>query len=312
MYPVARTNSAIAKTTGIDSNLADKWIQFVDASEKTINTYKTNIRQFFKFLASMGITRPTRETVLQYRAYLSETCKPATVQGYIVALRQFFQWTELEGLYPNVATRVKGAKLDNREHKKDYLTGKQAQQLLGAIDRSTLKGKRDYAILAVMLTTGLRTISIIRANVGDMRVSGHGAVLYYQGKGRSERAEYVKLAEPVELALREYLAARGEHDAKAPLFASTANLNNGGRLTTRTISKLAKASFAAIGLISDRITAHSLRHTAATLNLLNGGSLAETQQLLGHQNINTTMIYSHALERANNESENRIAQAIFA
>lgn len=66
----------------------------------------------------------------------------------------------------------------------------------------------------------------------------------------------------------------------------------------------------AAGYDSDRLTAHSMRHTAATLNLLNGGSLEETQQLLGHSNISTTMIYSHALKRTQNESENRIEAAI--
>ena len=82
-------------------------------------------------------------------------------------------------------------------------------------------------------------------------------------------------------------------------------------MTTRSISRVAKENLVAAGLESDRLTAHSLRHTAATLNLLNGGTVEETQQLLGHANIKTTLIYSHALERAKNESENRIAAAIF-
>lgn len=67
---------------------------------------------------------------------------------------------------------------------------------------------------------------------------------------------------------------------------------------------------AAAGLRSSRLTGHSLRHTAATLNLLYGGSVEETMQLLGHSNVNTTLIYSHALERAANNSEERIAKAI--
>ncbi len=68
----------------------------------------------------------------------------------------------------------------------------------------------------------------------------------------------------------------------------------------------------AAGLDSERLTAHSLRHTAATLNLLAGGSVQETQQLLRHSNIGTTMIYAHNLERAANNSEARIAAALFA
>ena len=66
------------------------------------------------------------------------------------------------------------------------------------------------------------------------------------------------------------------------------------------------------GLKSDRLTAHSLRHTTATLNLLNGGTPEETMQLLRHSNLNTTLIYSHTIERANNKSEERVAKAIFS
>ena len=77
------------------------------------------------------------------------------------------------------------------------------------------------------------------------------------------------------------------------------------------ISLIIKKRLKAAGYDSDRLTAHSLRHTAATLNLLNGASLEETQQLLRHTSINTTMIYVHALERAENNSEARIAAAIF-
>jgi len=72
-----------------------------------------------------------------------------------------------------------------------------------------------------------------------------------------------------------------------------------------------KKAFKASGYDSDRLTAHSLRHTAGTLNLLNGGSLEDTQQLLRHSNINTTMIYLHHIDRAKNQSEERIAGALF-
>jgi integrase/recombinase XerC len=81
-------------------------------------------------------------------------------------------------------------------------------------------------------------------------------------------------------------------------------------MTTRSISRIVKENMAGADLISDRLTAHSLRHTTATLNLLNGGTPEETRQLLRHANINTTMIYRHALERANNNSESRIVKAI--
>lgn len=303
-------NRALAEQQTLSVELFSRWTSYIDASPKTIDTYSKAIKQFFLYLSDNGINRPKREDIVAYRDYLKQNHKPTTVQSYLAAVKLFFQWTEREGLYPNVADRVKGAKLDT-EHKKDYLTSKQTAKLLGAIDRSSLKGLRDYAILSLMVTTGLRTISIIRADIGDIRAAGDDTALYYQGKGHEEKADYVKLAEPVEEAIRAYLTARGESDIKAPLFCSISNKNSGGRMTTRSISRVAKEHLIEIGLDSDRLTAHSLRHTAATLNLLNGATVEETKQLLGHQNINTTLIYSHALDRAKNNSEKRIAKAIF-
>ena len=296
--------------TELSGGLFSRWASYIDASPKTIDTYKKAVKQFALYLQAEGITKPQREDIVAYRDSLKKDHKPTTVQSYLAAVKLFFQWTEREGLYPNVADRVKGAKLDT-EHKKDYLTTKQVTKLLGAVDRTTLKGKRDYALLSVMVTTGLRTISIINANIEDIRAAGDATALFYRGKGHEEKATYVKLAEPVEEALRDYLKARGTAEGTEPLFSSVANRNNGGRMTTRSISRVVKESLIGVNLKSDRLTAHSLRHTAATLNLLNGGTVEETQQLLDHANINTTLIYSHALDRAKNNSEKRIAKAIF-
>ena len=294
----------------ISEEVFNSWTSFIDASPRTVETYSKAIKQFFRYLQGKGIKQPQREDIVAYREYLSKDHKPTTVQSYLAAVKLFFQWAEQEKIYPNIAQRVKGAKLDT-EHKKDYLTKKQVSKLLKSIDRSTLKGKRDYAMLSLMVTTGLRTVSIINANVEDIRAAGDATALYYKGKGHQEKATYVKLAEPVEEAIRDYLKARGRADGKEPLFTSTAHRNNGDRMTTRSISRVAKERLVDIGLDSDRLTAHSFRHTAATLNLLNGGTVEETQQLLDHKNINTTLIYSHALERAKNNSEKRIAKAIF-
>ena len=303
-------SNAIVENRQLTGDLVTRWEAYIDASPKTVETYTKAVKQFFVYIQARQIRQPQRADIIAYRDYLKLDHKPTTVQNYIAALKIFFQWTEQERIYPNVADRVKGAKLDS-EHKKDYLTTKQVGKLLRSVDRSTLKGKRDYALLSLMVTTGLRTISIIRADVGDIRAAGNDTALYYQGKGHEEKADYVKLSEPVEDAIRDYLKARGPVEATAPLFSSTANRNAGGRMTTRSISRDVKDHLIAVGLNSDRLTAHSLRHTAATLNLLNGGTVEETQQLLGHRNINTTLIYSHALERANNNSEIRISHAIF-
>ena len=292
--------------------LYSRWIRYLDAKPRTVDTYTRAVRQFFKYRAAHGIAEPSREDIIAFREYLKASGhKPTTVQSYITALRLFFQWVSLETGQPNIAEHIKGAKLDN-EHKKDPLTTRQVKTLLSSVNRATIRGKRDYAILALMLTTGLRTVSVADADIADVRTAGDAAALYYRGKGHEEKAVYVKLAPPVEDAIRDYLAARGEKDPAAPLFASGSNRNSRERMTTRSISRIVKTALVSAGLDSDRLTAHSLRHTAATQNLINGGSLEETQQLLDHSRISTTMIYAHALERARNNSEARIASALFS
>ncbi|HPS61361.1 MAG TPA: tyrosine-type recombinase/integrase [Candidatus Cloacimonas sp.] len=295
---------------GITADLFNRFINYIDGSPKTVETYRRALKQFITWLQAAGITQPARSDILAYREQLKATHKPSTTQAYITAVRLFFAWLEQEGLYNNIADHIKGAKLD-REHKKDALTTAQIKDILNSIDTKDTQGRRDYAILALAVTGGLRTIELQRANIGDIRAAGDNTVLYIQGKGREEKTEYIKLPAPVEKAIRAYLKARGKAPATDPLFTSASDRNNGGRLTTKSISRLIKSRFIAAGYNSEMLTAHSLRHTAGTLNLLNGGSLEETQQLLRHSNINTTMIYLHHIDRAKNQSEERIAGAIF-
>lgn len=291
-------------------DLYKMFIDYVDASPKTIETYTRALRQLMKYFNANGITRPQREDVVAYREWLKEDHKPTTVQNYLTAAKLFFAWTEQAGLYPNIAQHIKGAKLD-RNHKKENLTSGQVKAILTGMDRSTAQGKRDYAILALMITGGLRTIEVSRANVEDLRTAGDDVVLYLQGKGHEERTDYIKVVPEVEKALRDYLKTRGPVSGKDPLFTSMSNNSKGQRITTRTISGIVKQAFVNAGYSSDKLTAHSTRHTAVTLALLNGQSLEEVQQFARHANIATTLIYSHAIERAKNQCEARIAAAIF-
>jgi len=305
-------NTKIAKTEieiRIDDRLFRDWVNFLDAKLKTVETYTKAIKQFSKWLKAKGITKPTRQDIVNYRDFVAENHKPTTVNGYLMAVKQFFKWTEINRLYPNVSVNVKSLRLDNG-FKKDALTAHQVSQILTSVDRDNEKGLRDYAILLLMTTTGLRTIEIQRANIEDLCPLGDYKVLYIQGKGHNEKTDYVKIEPVVEEAINKYLEVRGAEKCSDPLFASVANRNRGKRITTRSISRIVKNNMLAAGLNSKRITAHSLRHTAATLNLLSGGTVEETRQLLRHSNINTTMIYVHSLERAFNNSEARIVNAI--
>jgi len=304
------TNIVATGAPELTADLYTRFIEYLDAKPKTIQTYTRALRQFAKWLTFKGIVRPTREDILAFREELKEDHKATTVQNYIIAVRLFFQWLEQEGLYPNIALHVKGATI-SKEHKKDYLTSNQVKAVLGDIDRSTLQGKRDYAILALMITGGLRDIEVHRANIEDLRTLGDSTVLYLQGKGREERAEFVKVPEATEKAIREYLKERSIEDTTEPLFTSISNNSKGARISTRSVSGIVKSRLVSAGYDSERLTAHSLRHTAVTLSLIGGNSLQEVQQFARHSNIATTQIYAHNLDRMNNKCESTIASAIF-
>ena len=309
MYDLTVPQTAVAAGRGMRPQWCEEFLASLEVSPASAATYRRALRQFLQYLYVNEIRQPLRADVLAYRDALRERVKPATVQGYITVVKLFFIWLELKGYYADIARKIKGAKL-TREHKKDYLTARQAKTVLKAFATDTEKGARDYALFRLMLTAGLRTIEVARADIGDMRPAGGEMVLYIQGKGRQEKSEFVLLEAATERAIRDYWALRQPGGQGEPLFASISNHNRHGRMTTRSISRIAKQALIKAGLDSERLTAHSLRHTTATLNLLAGASPEETQQLLRHANINTTMIYSHHIDRLQNKSAARVAAAI--
>lgn len=311
LQTINTTDNSVIAQSAVGAELYDRFISYLDASPKTAETYGKALKQMFAYFSFNGIQHPQREDIIAYREELKASGhKPTTIQNYITATKIFFRWTAQEGYYPNIAEHIKGAKL-NRDHKKDYLTSRQVKEVIKGIDRNSLQGKRDYAILTLMITGGLRTIEVVRADICDMRNIGENTVLFVQGKGRTEKTEYIKLSAPVEKAIREYLTARGQAEETEPLFASCSNNSRGKRLTTRAISGVAKDKLINAGYNSSRLTAHSLRHTAVTLSLLAGKDITEVQQFARHANIATTMIYNHALDQAKNTCSEAIANAIF-
>lgn len=306
----ASTKQLVLKQNNLE-DLFKQFIIFIDATPNTVRTYRGSLKQWFLYLRENQIVQPTAETVRQYRDYLQNAGKKATtVKNYIIAIKRFFSWTEEAGLYPNVAKHIKSGHI-SKNFKKDYLTGSQARQILNSIDRSTIKGKRDYAMLVMMLTMGLRTIEVSRADIDDIRTKGNATVLYVQGKGHDEKDDLIRMPQHVESAIRDYLSVRRANDLSEPLFTSTSNHNSDGRMTTRSIRRVVKTAFISAGFDSPRLTAHSTRHTAATLSLLNGASLQQTQELLRHRNIGTTEIYAHNIDAATNPAANDVEEAIF-
>ena len=279
---------------------------------RSMNVYRYNLGRFFHYLEVRKINQPMREHIFAYRNFLIQNGKkPSTIHAYIIAVRLFFRWAAEEGLYDNIAERVK-APAHRQLHRRDALTAKQVRDVLERIDRDGLKGRRDYAIVALMAIGGLRCIEIARARVGDLVKRERSTFLYIHGKGRDDSGtEYLRLSPILKQALQDYLDERGKVELTAPLFASLGNRNGGGRLSTRSISKTVKDRLREAGLDSDRLCAHSLRHTAVTLALQGGEKLEAVKEFARHTDVNTTLTYSHTIDRNRCTCTQTVERVIF-
>lgn len=281
--------------------LVSRFLEAQDLAPSSKATYSRQLKRFTSWLRDTGratrLGQLSREDVLAYKQSLQDSgLSSYTVSGYLVTVRKLFAWLEAEKVYPNIARDIKGLK-KARGFRKDCLTPAQIRESLASIDRSTPDGLRDFALLNLLVRTGLRVIEIARAEVGDIRQESSEAVLWIQGKGRDSKDDFVLLVEDTLKPLRAYLSSRGKLPDEAPLFTSVSDRNTGQALTTRSISRIVKEAFRAVGLDSKRLTAHSLRHTAITLSIKGGASLQQAQAMARHSDPKTTMIYFHNLSR---------------
>lgn len=276
--------------------LLNQFIADQDIKTNSADLYRRTLKQYFNWVTLQGL--PMGEIqhlhIIKYKADLLKDGKSSlTVGGYITSVRRFYEWTEAKKYYPNIAKGVKTPKR-TQQFKKQPLTASESTELLNQVSNP-----RDLAIINLCLRTGLRTIEVTRANVGDIEVKGGQIILNVHGKGRDDKDQFVILTSKTQAPITEYLKYRGivlgnlkPGQQNEPLFISNSNKNKGERLDTRTIRRIAKNNLIAIGLNSHYYTAHSLRHTTAVSILRAGGTLENAQGVLRHSNPATTQIYT--------------------
>lgn len=275
------------------------------------------------FLAVMDIHHPlavTHSHVIAYKELLSTEVSPRTRRPYsqttinlrLSALSSFFNHAQEKGLIDH--NPVDGVMRKNIKPygKATHLNVQQNehQQFLDQIDTDTLQGKRDFAIMLLLLTTGVRVSVVTNAYIRDIEQRGSEWVLVYQQKGGEADAARITAIMPTMI---DYLMARGVSlkDQQLPLFIATPRGRHimertGHRsdtekpLSSTTINNLVKKYAGRAGL--NGITAHSLRHTAA-MHASQKGTIAEVSKLLRHKSIRVTTIY---LEHVDVESADRL------
>lgn len=295
--PALRTTGLQTQTSGISDwrQVVGMFIASQDVKDSSRSLYTRTLSQFFLWIEKTGkvLNSLTREDILEYKDHLlSSGLSALTISSYLVVVRKFYEWTESLLIYPNIARGIKTPRR-KQAFKKQHLTENKIGDLLEYYREKSL---RDFAIVNLLLRTGLRTIEVIRADVGDITFKGDKRVLLVWGKGHTEKDSFVVLTDKAYLPIREYLDSRKGVKSGDPLFVSNSRRNGGERLTTRTISGICKEGLREVGLDGKEFTAHSLRHTTAVEILKNGGEITDVQRVLRHTSPVTSQIYTESIE----------------
>ena len=286
-------------------------------SPRTISEYYLDLRMFFRFMKLMRQDMPIHTNldeiditgidldfiaeiktsdILDFLSYLASDraqnpnspapdygISPAARARKLSALKSFYKYLTLRTklLSENPAADLEYPKL--RKSLPKYLTLEQSSKLLQAV--SGQNQARDYAILMLFLNCGIRRSELVGLNMTDVYEDRIRVV----GKGNKERLVYFGSA--CRKAIDQYLPIRQKQvltDNRA-LFGS----RNGNRISADAVHALVKKAFLKAGLDATQFSAHKLRHTAATMMLSGGVDVRTVQEVLGHENLNTTQIYTH-------------------
>lgn len=284
-------------------NYVDKFLNYIDVSNKTVETYKIALRQFCSYLLEKGIKNPTREEIIEYRDYLKEYLKPTSVNAYLIAIRNLYNYLEYEGITKNITKNIKGIKLEQR-HLKRGLSQEEIQKVL-----SVCKDERERLIIKLMITTALRCNEVVNIQLEDFFEDKGVAMLRVLGKGRDNiKQDIVKIDDRLLEDIKIYIQ---NYNITDYLFVSTSNNNKGGKITTKTIRLIVTDLFKKAGLDMDMLSAHSTRHTSCELALENGLDLREVSEFMRHKSLNTTLVYSKELDKRNSMVANTLANVVF-
>ena len=273
------------------------------ASPNTIAAYRTTFRLLLTFTAERTKTAPNRLDIDAFDATLVSAFldhlervrgnSAATRNNRLAAIHSLFSYLALH--YPEHAECIQRVLAippkRTQRHILTYLTDPEADALLAACNQSTWTGRRDHALLALTLQTGLRISEVAGLTRADVTLTA-GAHVHTIGKGRKERR--TPLIPSTRAVLKAWLAEVGD-DAGAPLFPTTTGKHlSRDAIERRLAHHVATASRTSPSMRAKHITMHALRHTAAMRLLIAGNDITVIALWLGHEQVATTNIYLHA------------------
>ena len=275
--------------------IINKFIEYLEYekgySKKTIISYEKDLELFNKYLKENKITNINNidyNTIRKYLSYLHEKkYEASSISRKISTLRTFFKYNLKEkNIKSNPMTLISNPKKEKKLPK--YLNYEEMEKLLNSIDIEKKEDIRDKLIIELLYSTGIRVSELVNIKIKDIKI--HENQINILGKGNKERI--VLFGEKAKETILEYLKAYKE-DFQGNINNQYLLINKKGKqLTTNKIELIVKDVLKKSALKLN-ISPHTLRHTFATHLLDSGADLKSVQELLGHENLKTTAIYTH-------------------
>lgn len=259
-------------------------------SKNTVKGYEENIEYFFQFLEDKKYNDIKKIDYNVIRQFLTELYhhrySKTTIARYISSLRSFFKFLNKEEIIEdNPMVLISNPKLDKRLP--NILNYEQVEEIIQKPNQDTPLGIRDACMFELLYSTGIRVSELVGIQLSDLHLSSHQIKIL--GKGKKER--YVLFGPPCFELLNRYLSIREEllkGKKNSFLFLDA----HGNPLTTNGVRYLLKGYLKTCNF-KTKVSPHMFRHTFATDMLNEGADLKTVQELLGHENLSTTQVYTH-------------------
>ena len=257
-------------------------------SDNTIESYMRDLAQFAHYILRMYDVPPKKvepEMISNYMSRLYELGREKSSQARALSgIKSFFNYLLLEEIIDSSPAELIEAPKSSRPLP-DTLSTEEIDRLIGSIEDNTAKGLRDRAILEVLYSCGLRVSELCDLKLGDL-FFGEG---YIRVIGKGDKQRLVPMSSIARSRIQLYMDVRGKERRKEEILF----LNNRGKKLTRVmIFTIIKQAAQRAG-IDKKISPHTFRHSFATHLLEGGANIRQVQELLGHENILTTEIYTH-------------------
>lgn len=303
---MTETNLATINSDNNYDCFIQEFIQSIDVKDITRQYYKAQTRYFFQWVNETNAIF-SENVLIEYKNDLQKKgLSIHTINAYLVSVKRFFCYLYKKKIIPYNPSDNVNLFVAPQGHLREAFTTKEVRKILKSINLKTVEGKRNYAMISLLARCGLRTIELIRADVGDIKERYGKTILAVHGKKRDTKDEIVVLTNDALKPIKLYLKSKPCISNDEPLFNSLSNRNKNGRLTTRGIRKIIQKQLAISGLANRKLSGHSFRHFSASAALQNGADITKVQRMLRHKNINTSMIYIHEMSRLKKSAEEYI------